>query len=143
MVFLSRRKLDESVDFFGTPEHRPNKYQRTGQLSSEKRPRRRGEYEVEDVHLGNLSVGEAWPEKRNVVIVGSEETSIPLFCQASMERCALEDMSCGQLVDIVPGKLSFPIHSLNSLQTKTICILQNGLRSLTNISRFFLQSRIS
>ena len=72
--------------------------------SSEKRPKRRGEYEVEDVHLGNLTVGESWPERRNVVIVGSEETSIPLFCQADMERCALEDASTGQLVDIIPGK---------------------------------------
>ena len=72
--------------------------------SSEKRPKRRGEYEVEDVHLGNLTVGESWPERRNVVIVGSEETSIPLFCQADTERCALEDASTGQLVDIIPGK---------------------------------------
>ena len=58
--------------------------QRVGEASEplsqpvmEKRPRRRGEYEVESAHLGNLSVGEVWPEKRNIVIVGSEETSGP------------------------------------------------------------------
>ena len=78
--------------------------------SFEKRPKRRGEFEVEDVHLGNLSVGEAWPEKRNIVIVGSEETSIPLFCQADKDKCALEDVSKGELVDIVPGEIhhSYP-----------------------------------
>ena len=114
MTFISRRKLDESFDdnedFFGTPIQRPHKMQRVGEgsdnnsrPSSQKRPRRRGEYEVENVHLGNLTVGEVWPEKRNVVIVGSEETSIPLFCQADVERCALEDTSTGQLVDIVAG----------------------------------------
>ena len=114
MKSFPRRKLDESVggddDFFGTPEQRPHKMQRVGEGSDsrpsvEKRPRRRGEFEVEQVHLGNLTVGECWPEKRNIVIVGSEETSIPLFCQADMERCALEDTSTGALVDIVPGKI--------------------------------------
>ncbi|XP_028399127.1 uncharacterized protein LOC114522593 [Dendronephthya gigantea] len=108
-----KRKLEESGEddeFFGTPEQRPHKMQRVGEVSmsnsrpsSERRSRRRGEYEVEDVHLGNLSVGEAWPERRNIVLVGSEETSIPLFCQGNMERCALEDLSAGTLVDIVPG----------------------------------------
>ena len=92
------------------PEQHPHKMQRVGEGSDnnkrpllKKRPKRHGEFEVEDVHLGNLSVGEAWPEKRNIVIVGSEETSIPLFCQAGMDRCALEDVSKGELVDIVPG----------------------------------------
>ncbi len=119
-----RRKHDESVggdeDFFGTPEQRPHKMQRVGEgsannsrPSSEKRPRRRGEFEVEEVHLGNLTVGEAWPEKRNIVIVGSEETSIPLFCQADMERCALEDASTGELVDIVPGKGRFLLRKIS------------------------------
>lgn len=111
---MCRRSHDESVEnegFFGEPAHRPSKMQRVGEgsennsrPSSDKRPRRRGEYEVEDVHLGNLTVGETWPEKRNIVIVGSEETSIPLVCQGDMERCSLEDMSSGTLVDIVPGK---------------------------------------
>jgi hypothetical protein len=92
------------------PEQSPCKMQRFGEgsydnsrSSLERRQKRHGEFEMEDVHLGNLSVGETWPERRNIVIVGSEETSIPLFCQADMDRCALQDASAGQLVDIVPG----------------------------------------
>lgn len=114
---LPRRKLDESSvkdDFSGTPEQHPIKKQRVGEGSSnnsrplsEKRPRRRGEFDVDEIHLGNMTVGESWPEKRNVVIIGSEDTSIPLFCQADMERCALEEMSSGKLVDILPGTVCF------------------------------------
>lgn len=88
---IYRRKHKESRkddEFHCTPEQRAHKMQRVGEgsmnnrrPSSERQPKRRGEYEVEDVHLGNLAVGEAWPEKRNIVLVGSEETSIPLFCQ--------------------------------------------------------------
>ena len=70
------------------------------------RSRRRGnEYEVEDVHLGNLSVGECWPEKRNVVVVGSAETSILLYCSGEQGRCALEEIKTSTIVDIVPGKI--------------------------------------
>lgn len=95
----------------GAVVQRPSKIRCIGQESvsshqtpsSGKRPLRSGEYEVKDVHLGNLSVAEAWPEKRNIVIVGSEETSIPLFCQGDRYRCSLKDISTGELVDILPG----------------------------------------
>ena len=60
-----------------------------------------------DVHLGNLSVGEVWPERKNVVIVGSSETSIPLYCTGARGRCALEDKKTSTLVDILPGMTAF------------------------------------
>ena len=60
---------------------------------------------MQDVHLGNLSVGERWPEKRNVVIVGSGETSIPLYCNRERGRCALEDKKTSSVIDILPGNV--------------------------------------
>lgn len=83
----------------------PNKRQRVGESSeSRARPSRRGnDFEIADAHLGNLTVGEIWPEKKNVVIVGSNETSIPLYCNGAYGKCALEDKTISSLVDILPG----------------------------------------
>lgn len=93
-----------------TDEETPNKRQRVGDSSvSRGRPsyppkrRRDDAFDVADAHLGNMSVGEAWPEKKNVVIIGSGETSIPLYCNADYGRCALEDKTAASVVDILPG----------------------------------------
>ena len=70
-------------------------------------------------------MGEIWPEKKNVVIVGSNETSIPLYCNGVYGRCALEDKKTSTLIDILPGKIAQMLSSetfLSLLRTDTECM---------------------
>ena len=54
-------------------------------------------------HRRDLSVGEIWKEKKNVVIVGDAESSFILYCTRVPGTCKIFNTRTMSLVELEPG----------------------------------------
>lgn len=58
-------------------------------------------------HRQDLTVGEIWKEKKNIVIVGNAESSFILYCTRVPGTCNIFNTRTMSLVLLEPGKENF------------------------------------
>lgn len=56
-------------------------------------------------HRQDLTVGEVWKEKKNIVIVGNAESSFILYCTRVPGTCNIFNTQTMSLVLLEPGKI--------------------------------------
>lgn len=98
---------------------------------------RRGKFEARTFdlpldHRRDLTVGEIWKEKKNIVIVGDAEASFVLYCARIPGTCNIFNTRTMSLVLLEPGKRkvsSNPIQVFYHLQ-HILQVVQSTFRQL-------------